>query len=43
MSHTYELLIDSSQTLQEAGLYNMQVYNEQKRMYRIISPDILLL
>ena len=25
MSHTYELLSDSKQTLQDAGLYNMQV------------------
>ena len=26
MSHTYELLSDSNQTLQDAGLYNMQVW-----------------
>ena len=25
MSHTYELLNDSTQTLQDVGLYNMQV------------------
>ena len=33
MSHTYELLNDSTQTLQDAGLYNMQVCSSEPQSF----------